>query len=419
MNVKILAWLNLTLTCLLAVMLVLVGMELHDLEQALLRQPPQSQMTEPAAAPTVPEPPTEPPQVTAPPAPTQAPTEPPATQPTQPPTEPEPTAQRYLLSFVGDCTLGILEEDWYSQFAYVRTVGENYEYPFANVVDYTKQDDFTIANLETALTDGGTAQEKQFAFRGPTAFTGILTQGSVEAVTLANNHSMDYGWEGYADTKSVLTQAEVAYVENMETALYTTDRGLVIGLYASSLYFDREDMEAEIQKLRDDGAELIICAFHWGDEGSYHPNAYQQFNGRAAIDAGADIVYGHHPHVLQPIEEYNGGVIFYSLGNFTYGGNHFPMDYDTALIQQEIIREPDGSIRLGTRRIVPASMSSADGYNNFQPTPYEPGSEEYLRVLSKLDGTFTGENLSLDNRESYGEETEPEETEPEQTAPAA
>ena len=114
------------------------------------------------------------------------------------------------------------------------------------------------------------------------------------------------------------------------------------------------------------------------------------------LDAGADIVFGSHPHVLQPIEEYGGGIIFYSLGNFSFGGNGAPKDYDTALVQQEVIRDAEGTVSLGQLSIVPASVSSVAERNNFQPTPYEPGTEEYNRVLSKLDETFSGPNLKID-----------------------
>ena len=115
----------------------------------------------------------------------------------------------------------------------------------------------------------------------------------------------------------------------------------------------------------------------------------------AAIDAGADIVFGTHPHVLQPIEYYADGVIYYSLGNFSFGGNGAPDDYDTALLQQEVIRQPDGTVELGELTRIPACISSIPERNNFQPTPMEPGSEAYDRVLSKLDGSFAGPNLKI------------------------
>jgi len=147
--------------------------------------------------------------------------------------------------------------------------------------------------------------------------------------------------------------------------------------------------------LKEQGCDLIIFTPHWGTEGTYKPTAEQTEVGHAAIDAGADIVYGSHPHVLQPIEEYNGGVIYYSLGNFSFGGNGYPQDYDTALLQQEVIRDADGNVTLGALTIVPANVSSISSRNNYQPTPYEAGSEEYNRVLSKLDGTFRGPNLKI------------------------
>lgn len=159
---------------------------------------------------------------------------------------------------------------------------------------------------------------------------------------------------------------------------------------------DVADMTAKITALREQGVDLIIFAPHWGVEGTYHPTEEQKQVGHAAIDAGADIVFGSHPHVLQPIEEYGGGIIFYSLGNFSFGGNGAPKDYDTALVQQEVIRDAEGNVRLGQLTIVPASVSSVAGRNNFQPTPYEPGTEEYNRVLSKLDETFSGPNLKID-----------------------
>lgn len=239
--------------------------------------------------------------------------------------------------------------------------------------------------------------QKKHVFHGPTAYVNCLTENSIEAVTVANNHSMDYGANGYASTLAALEQAGVPYVERDSTAVVTTGSGLTIGLYAAVYYkLDVADMTAKIAALREQGVDLIIFVPHWGVEGTYHPTEEQKQVGHAAIDAGADIVFGSHPHVLQPIEEYGGGIIFYSLGNFSFGGNGAPKDYDTALVQQEVIRDAEGTVRLGQLTIVPASVSSVAERNNFQPTPYEPGTEEYNRVLSKLDETFSGPNLKID-----------------------
>lgn len=313
--------------------------------------------------------------------------------PTEPPTEPEP--ESFLLTFTGDCTLGSTPEKWNVASSFVQTIGEDYDYPFRNVADYFQNDDFTMINLEGPLTDSGNASSKRFAFRGPTAYTAILTGSSVEAVTLANNHAEDYGKAGYKATGEALTEAGVAYVEKDKTALVTIESGLKIGLYAGSFDFSAGDIKASVSALRKAGAEVVICAFHWGGEGKYRPSASQEKFAHAAIDAGADIVYGHHPHVLQKIEHYKDGVIFYSLGNFSFGGAVFPQDYDSAFVQQEIIRDTDGKISLGELTIIPISISSMKGQNNYQPTPLEPGNV-YDRIISKLDGSFNGPDLIVD-----------------------
>ena len=325
------------------------------------------------------------------------------TETTVPPTT-QPAETRYTLTFVGDCTLGSDPSKYGSVHSFVGTVGENYAYPFANVLEYFENDDLTLINLEGVFADSGYAQDKTFTFRGPTAYTEILTGSSVEAVSLANNHSFDYGQAGYDSTKQSLEDAGVAYVEENKTQLITTESGLTVGIYADAFQFSTGEIATHIGNLKKAGAEIIICAFHWGTEGSYRATAAQEQYAHAAIDAGAHIVWGHHPHVLQKLENYNGGLILYSLGNFSFGGNHFPRDYDSAVIQQEIIRAADGSISLGGVTIIPVSISSVEGQNNFQPTPYEVNSEEYQRVIDKLRGTFTGPDLVV----NYEKETTPE-----------
>ena len=345
---------------------------------------------------------------------TEMPTLPPTEAPTEPPVT-EPKEQHYTLSFAGDCTLGSTSKNWNNSNHFIQTIGENYDYPFANVRKYFDNDDFTLINLEGPLTDSSSgAQSKTFAFRGPTAYTRIMTGSSVEAVTLANNHAEDYGKAGYESTTNALKEAGITYVEKDGTAMYTTQRGLKIGLYAAAFSFDTADMNKDIAALRDAGAEIVICAFHWGEEGVYRADANQQKVAKAAIDAGADIVYGHHPHVLQKIEQYNGGYIFYSLGNFSFGGAALPGDYDTALLQLDVVRDENGQVSLGELTIIPCSISSVSSQNNFQPTPLEAG-KVYDRVLSKLDGSFKGANLNVDYSKL---DPKPETPDPEPETPA-
>ena len=301
-----------------------------------------------------------------------------------------------LLTFVGDCTLGANPSNYYAGSGFIQTIGENYDYPFRNVAVYFQNDNATLVNLEGPLTDSGNPADKTPTFRGPTAYSQILTEGSVDIVTLANNHTLDYGQTGYDSTVKTLKEANVPFVERDGTCLVTLNTGLKIGLYGMVYYdLNRQAMEAGISDLQSQGADLIVVAPHWGVEGSYRPTQEQMDLAHAAIDAGADIVWGSHPHVLQPIEEYKDGLILYSMGNFCFGGNGAPEDLDTVLIQQEVVKTPDGRVSLGKRKVVPCSIGSAPGKNNYQPTPLDVDSEGYDRVLRKLEGTFSGPNLKI------------------------
>jgi len=301
-----------------------------------------------------------------------------------------------VFTFLGDCTFGSTLTTYYADVGFIKTVGDDYGYPFRNVLSYLESDDLTFLNLEGPLSDIDHPGIGDVLFRGPEAYVNILTQNSVEAVSLANNHIMDHSLVGYNATCAALDGAGVFYAETDKTSLISLDNGVTVGLYATVYTKDNlETLPSRIQSLKQQGADLIIYIPHWGVEGSYHITEEQRLLAHAAIDAGANIVCGSHPHVLQPIEEYKDGIIFYSMANFSFGGSNDPKDMDTALIQQTLLRQEDGSFVLGDRLVVPCSVSSDAVYNNYQPTPYAPGSAEYERVMQKLNGTFTG--LSLRN----------------------
>ena len=319
-------------------------------------------------------------------APTEAPTEVPTEAPTEAPTEPEetvPDAEVFVLSFAGNCVLGGPPSD-NSSASFTKVVGEDYGYPFRNVADIFKKDEFTFLDLECVLADGGTPTKSGYVFRGPTSYAKILTEGGVDAVSLANDHTNDFGKEGYDSTKSALEAEGIAYSEKDSYLLHTTPNGLKIGIYTVSVKFDRWSMQQAINKMNREGADLIVVYFHWNEASSYAPSAVQIRNAHSAIDNGADIVIGTNQQLLQGVEYYKHGMICYSLGNFAYGGAKWPTDMDTVIVQQEVIRDKNGNVTLGEGYFIPCSMTSAESGNNFQPTPMEVDSWQYNSVIKKL-----------------------------------
>lgn len=315
---------------------------------------------------------------------------------------PAPTPQYFELSFVGDCTLASTTYNKKLAISYENVVRDNYAYPFEKTVQYFKDDDFTFANLECALTASTASDDKNFCFRADPAYAQILTSGSVEFVTLGNNHVMDYGEQGYADTKAALDAVGVGYAGRDEGKIYETKSGLKIGVYAVS-FGKTQQIKDGVAALKAEGAEFIVAALHWGDEGSYDVNDLQKEQGHAAIDAGADIVIGSHPHTLQPVEEYNGKYIYYSMGNWSFGGNTAPRDPDTIILKLKVERDVDGAISIVDREHIPCACTGVIGGNNYQPVPYDEGSEQYTRTLSKIDGTFNGPNLTIGYQYNFSE----------------
>ncbi len=316
---------------------------------------------------------------------------------------PEPTAEVFELSFIGDITPDAVPYHRGSAAAYQNVVKEdNLAYVFEHTLQYFEDDDFTMANFECVLSDYTVAASKNFTFRAPPSYAELMTLGSVEFVTLGNNHVEDYGQQGYDDTKATLDNAGIGYAGRDEYTIYETESGLKIGVYAVS-FGKTAQIKAGIKALADEGAEFIIAALHWGDEGSYDVNSLQLEQGHAAIDAGADVVYGSHPHTLQPVEFYNDHYIFYSMGNWSFGGNTDPRDKDTVIAKLEVTRDVDGTVSVTDLTLIPCAASGVKSGNNYQPVPYEEGSEDYERTISKLEGSFTGSNLTIPYEYGFNE----------------
>lgn len=312
----------------------------------------------------------------------------------------------FTISAVGDCTFGTDEN-----FAYEGSMPAKYDevgdfnYFFENVKSVFEEDDLTIVNFEGTLTDSTIREDKQFAFKADKSYAEILTDGFVEAANLANNHSKDYGEQSYNDTMDALDEAGITNFGYDRVAIKKV-KGIKVGLVGTYVLADglgvKDSMEKNIQDLKDEGAQVIIASFHWGEEKAEYPNDVQVELAHAAIDAGADLVLGHHPHVLQGIEQYKEKNIVYSLGNFCFGGNMYPSDMDTMIFQQTFTLKGGKLQEDNVTNIIPCSISSVEDYNNYQPTP--AAGEKETEILNKI--TQRSQGLSNENTEESDSEND-------------
>lgn len=273
------------------------------------------------------------------------------------------------------------------------------DFPLENVRAVFEADDMTIVNFEGTLTNTKSKTKNSFSFAALPEYVQVLTSGSVEAVSLENNHIMDHGEQGYADTCETLAGAGIRYSGHLGSAVYTTDTGVNIGMLSYQTFNGNykniyASIEGDIKALRDAGCQLVIVSYHWGEEKDYLPNERQVPLGRATIDAGADLVLGHHSHRMNPIEEYKGRYICYSLGNFSFAGNTRPDDMDTYIFQQRFrVDLASGDAENAGFRIVPCSISSQEKVNDFKPTPADEANsarivERLLELNKKLEKTY-------------------------------
>ena len=305
--------------------------------------------------------------------------------------EKEESPVSITISAAGDCTLGTDEN-----FDQSRSLNAYYDengpaYFLQSVKPVFEADDLTIVNMEGTLTESTSRMDKTFAFKGPADYTKILKEGSVEAANLANNHSRDYGEQSYTDTIAALDAAGIVNFGYDRTAVMDVN-GVKVGLVGTYELAEgmgcEEEMIANIKAVEDQGAQIVIVSFHWGIERENYPDETQVSLAHSAIDHGADLVLGHHPHVLQGIEVYNGKNIVYSLGNFCFGGNSNPSDKDTMIFQQTFTVQNGELVEDNVTNVIPCSLSSESGRNTYQPTPLE--GEEKDRVMAKIEEFSAG-----------------------------
>lgn len=301
------------------------------------------------------------------------------------------------ISAAGDVTMGnYVGQPYNNSFNHTYDTLQDYSYFFKNVVSYFEQDDFTIVNLEgTLTTSDNPAPGRTYNIKGDPSYTNILLAGDVEGVSMENNHRRDFGEEGTKDTVAALEAANIPYAYEENLGYYEVN-GITIGWVSVCPASWGESVETHLEqgiaKLKQEGVDLIFACCHWGIERDNYPTAYQRELGKKCIDWGADLVIGHHPHVLQGIEAYNGKYIIYSLGNFSFGANKNPSDKDTMIFQQtfqfEKTTQGDGTVTIertenDSAKIIPCSISSVSNRNDYCPTPLT--GDEGQRVINRLN----------------------------------
>jgi len=279
--------------------------------------------------------------------------------------------QAIEMLFGGDVTLT------YGYYELVPDPLSDLKWPFRKLESLFSKMDVVMVNCETAITRSRDAVDKQFNFRMDPALASVFSESGIGIVSLANNHVFDYGSEGLSDTLAALDGAGVRHVGagmNLREArepVFMDIKGkrvafLAYGNYSPArrnkpgvAYRYARHVRKDIKKAKADGADIVVVNFHWGIELAPEPQESDRVLAYMSIDNGADVVIGHHPHVLQPIEIYKGKVIAYSLGNFVFGGNS-KRPKDSMLLHVTVSDDNEVSYRMVNIRIDP------------QETKYQP-----------------------------------------------
>ncbi len=306
-------------------------------------------------------------------------------------TQPEadaPGEVRIVMTFGGDCVLGSEEKSRALQGSFHAAVEQNgNSWPFSGLSDVFYGDDLSMVNLENVLKDdGGGRADRRHNFRGPSGFAEILKIGGIELVNLANNHFPDYGQDGKKSTRKALQDAGIAFAGYGSLYVYEKS-GIRIGfagIRETIWHQGPERVADEIAQLKKAGCGFIVYTCHFGNEYEPRHNALQEKIAHAAVDAGADLVIGHHPHIVQGIEEYQGGLIFYSLGNLVFGGNLDLTVFDGLLVQVTLDFK-QGVLESTRVRLLPILTSGIRPANDFRPIPAEGADQARIKETIDLD----------------------------------
>ena len=296
----------------------------------------------------------------------------------------EPSWPRtFTVTVAGDTTLGSTDELRKRDDCFERVAEEKgYGWFFSGLTELFGTDDLTLINFEGTLTEQTQKKEKKYNFKGPAEYTDILTLGSVEAVTIANNHTLDYGEAGREETIANLEQAGLTVSGGGVLGVFEKG-GVKVGMtgYCFPYANGKKDITKDVKALREMGCQIVIASFHWGSEYRDDFTAEQRSIGRAAIKAGADIVVGHHPHIVQGIERYQDTYILYSVGNLVFGGNVDPDDRDayaarlTFTVYEDRCDPPELTI-------VPLRLTALDEGTDYRPVL--AGEEDAQRIVNRI-----------------------------------
>ncbi len=298
------------------------------------------------------------------------------------------------LTFGGDAVLGGRENYWGREDSLMALLSkEGQDYPFSGLKSVFAADDLTCVNLECVLKADKTGEDttKTWRFRGLPEYAEALPRGSVELVNIANNHTIDYGEEGMAATLQAL-QDQAAICGNGKIAVIDL-KGHLFGFGGcreTTYVQDQEIIRRDIEAMRAAGCEIVIYQCHWGKEYSEAHNAMQEAMARACVRAGADLVIGHHPHVVQGVDLLSGVPVIYSLGNLMFGGTIDLTTYDGLLAQvtfdfsnEESDQKTDQKMEARVRLLpILTSGAAAEGRNDYRPVLAQ--GEDRIRILKTV-----------------------------------
>ncbi len=282
------------------------------------------------------------------------------------------------VTMAGDCTLGEFKGQSPGNLFYQVFQQKGSKWFLGGVQEYFRSDDLTFVNLEGPLTSIPQKVVKKFPIKGDPRHVQALTEGSVEVVNLSNNHILDCGKDGLAETLRVLSRAGIGFAGEGHV-FETTVRGVTIAFFGYNGWSADAGLIARIRRdLAASKAHAKIVEFHWGVERTYRHNATQERLAHAAVEAGATFVVGAHPHVIQDVQVWKGVPIVYSMGNFVFGANKNPADKDTVLVRA---RFTQGGLL--DWQVIPAKLSSVANMNDYRPVIVRDGQEKQ-RILRKM-----------------------------------